>query len=115
MNAFRTIVISAAAVTAASQAVQAAVGAGVMLEARPTDGVFAAEIADGMSRSQSQAEIRRDFRGIITSIRLSGATLAEQYIDLAQTYLDDSGIVDPAFDNCYSNCHSACHGSRGWR
>lgn len=111
------VILSAASVAAALQAVVDLRTDGAVLEVPTRGGGFDVAIADAMARSQTQAEIRASMPAILGGIRLEGISLSDKYADVAQGYLIDNTRESQAYEtfSCYTNCHSACHGSRSWR
>lgn len=111
------IILSAASVAAAIQAVNEIHAEGQMIEVPSRGGGFDLAVSDAMSRSHTQAEIRGSLQSILKGVRLEGILLSEKYADIAQNYMIDSTQDTQNFSTfgCYTNCHSACHGSRGWR
>lgn len=110
----KNIVLSAAAVASAISALSS-IKETYTIVAADANGPYSAAASDAVSRSQSQAEIRRGMAAITQRLRLDGVALNESYVTVAQAYLIDNTQDSGSLVNCYTNCHSACHGSRGWR
>lgn len=110
------IVVPAAVIAAASQAVMTMHSDNASVTLEPKDSVFEKVATSAVATARSQEIIRQAQPQIISVFRLDKQLLDEGYAEVAQetSHLRDSTMPGQVF-SCYSNCHSACHGSRGWR
>lgn len=117
MNKTGKIIVSAASVAAALQAVQAINQQDAIISVNSSDDF--AEIAHkAVNSAHGQIMVRTNLAAISGSLSLDKQTLDQKYGEFAQAtsgdFLSDS-VGGSAYGGCYSNCHQACHGSRGWR
>lgn len=125
------IILSTASVASALSALGFLGTQNVTFDAEPKQTAFSEAVAQAISGSLAQQQIRAAMPSIADVVRLDGELLSEEYARIAQdsrtrrSPLDLDSTVDahsttganqnPYSFQCYTNCHSACHGSRGWR
>jgi len=116
------IIVPAAAIAAASQALMALQPTADQISLSQNASQYDAIALSAVSTARGQDIIRHAQPAIVKALRIDQELLNEGYAEAAGGFIEVAATGDFLADSatggyfsCYNNCHSACHGSRGWR